>query len=167
MSEKTGISEKELQEGGKLFEMFWLRPNKYAEKTVPLRLRINKKWGGWKVKDELINSIGLEVGDTISTEVTPWFMSGIIDDEDDTDLFASASAADWLLDNQVGVGTIIDVLVRFCYSKAPVGMNGKMVNKISLIMEKGIAVVGIDQEYLAEEKGKSSNINNILRTLLE
>ena len=94
-------------------------------------------------------------------------MSGIIDDEDDTDLFASASAADWLLDNQVGVGTIIDVLVRFCYSKAPVGMNGKMVNKISLIMEKGIAVVGIDQEYLAEEKGNSSNINNILRTLLE
>lgn len=167
MSEKTAISEKELQEGGRLFEMFWLRPNKYAEKTVPLRIRINKKWGGWKVKDELINSIGLEVGDTISTEVTPYFMSGIIDDEDDTDLFASASAADWLLDNQVGVGAIIDVLVRFCYSKAPVGMNGKMVNKISLVMEEGIAVVGIDQKYLAEEKGNSSNIDNILRTLLE
>jgi hypothetical protein len=168
MAEKTTISERELQEGGKLFEMFWLRPNKYAEKKVPLRIRINKKWGGWKIKDELISSIGLEVGDTISTEVTPYFMSGIIDDADDTDLFASASAADWLLENQVGVGAIIDVIVRFCYSKAPVGMNGKMVNKISLVMEDGIRVVGTDPKYSAEEKGNSSNdMDNLFRALLE
>ena len=53
MSDFKKITEQELKEGTKLFEGFWLRPKQYVNKTVPLRLRINKKWGGWKIKDEL------------------------------------------------------------------------------------------------------------------
>ena len=83
------ISEEDLKDGGELFALFWLRPGKYAGQKVVIRLRINKKWGGWKLKDELIESTGLKVGDTISTEITPYFTSDIIDDDNDTDLFAS------------------------------------------------------------------------------
>lgn len=56
MSDFKKITEQELKEGTKLFEGFWLRPKQYVNKTVPLRLRINKKWGGWKIKDELFHT---------------------------------------------------------------------------------------------------------------
>lgn len=161
------INQDDLREGGKLFELFWLRPKVYAGKSVPIRLRINKKWGGWKVKDELIQSLDLEVGDTISTEITPLLTSGIIDDDNDTDLFASEGGADWLLENNVGVGTVIDCYVKFVYSKAPVGLNGKSVYKISLVFEKGISVIGVDEDYIATAKDSSPHINSLFRTLLE
>lgn len=165
MSDYNSVSENDLREGGKLFEMFWLRPKNYVGKSVPIRLRINKKWGGWKVKDELIESLDLEVGDTISTEITPYLTSGIIDDDDDTDLFASANGADWLLENNVGVGSIIDCVVRFAYTKAPVGLKGKTVNKISLIFEQGLSIVGIDQKYLDDSDDNS--VADFFKTLLE
>lgn len=161
------INQDDLCKGGKLFELFWLRPKKYTGNSVPIRLRINKKWGGWKVKDELIRSLNLEVGDTISTEITPLLTSGIIDDDNDTDLFASGSGADWLLENNVGVGTVIDCYVKFIYSEAPVGLNGKNVYKISLVFEKGISVVEVDEDYLVATKDSLPHISNFLRTLLD
>lgn len=165
--ETNTTNQNDLHEGGKLFELFWLRPKKYTGKSVPIRLRINKKWGGWKVKDELIRSLNLEVGDTISTEITPLLTSGIIDDDNDTDLFASGSGADWLLENNVEVGTVIDCYVKFVYSKAPVGLNGKSIYKISLVFEKGISVVGIDEDYITTSKNNLPHINSLLRTILE
>lgn len=167
MSDFKKITEQELKEGTKLFEGFWLRPKQYVNKTVPLRLRINKKWGGWKIKDELVNSLGLEVGDTISTEVTPLFMSELIDDENDTDMFASGAGADWLLSNNVGIGTIIDCTVRFVYAKAPIGPNGKEINKVSLVFENGISVFGIAKEYVSKQKEHSDDIDDLFRTLLK
>lgn len=91
------VTDEMLRKGAEKFKLFWLRPSKFIGEIVPLRLRINKKYGGWKVKDELIRAFGLEVGDTISTEVTIELKKGIIDDDDDTDLFASGEGADWLL----------------------------------------------------------------------
>lgn len=166
MKENKIIDEKLLEEGGKLFELFWLMPKRYVDQIVTMRLRINRKWGGWKIKDELISALGLEVGNTISTEITPYFTNGIIDDDDDTDLFASADAADWLLKNNVGVGTIIDCSVRFVYAKAPVGMNGKVVNTMSLVMVEGFSVVGVDEKYCEEFGEDSSDINQFFRPFL-
>lgn len=166
MTERNCIDESVLREGGKLFELFWLRPKRHMDKSVTMRLRINKKWSGWKVKDELIASLGLEVGDTISTEITPYYTSGIIDDNNDTDLFASAHAADWLLDNNVGVGTIIDCVVRFAYTSAPIGLKGKIVSKISLIIEKGISVVDVDQKYITESIADPTDISSLLHSFL-
>lgn len=167
MSVFKNITEQELKEGTKRFEIFWLRPKQYANQIVPLRLRINKKWGGWKIKDELVNSLGLEVGDTISTEVTPQFMSDLIDDENDTDLFASGTGADWLLNNNVTIGTIIDCEVRLAYAKAPIGPNGKEISTVSLVFENGIAVVGSDEEYINKQKEHSQDINDLFRNLLK
>lgn len=166
MAEEKIIEKKILEERGKLFEFFWLLPKRYANQTVIMRLRINKKWGGWKLKDELVSSLGLEIGDTITTEITPYFTNNIIDDDDDTDLFASADAADWLLKNNVGIGTIIDCSVRFVYSKVPVGFKEKAINKISLVMVEGFSVVGVDQKYIEESDEDSGDISNLLRNLI-
>ena len=158
------VTEEMLREGAHRFEQFWLRPSKFVGETVPLRIRINKKWGGWKVKDELISALGLDVGDTISTEVTAQLTKDIIDDDDDTDLFATGDGADWLLENAPIPGSIIDCYVRFSYCKAPVGVNNKVINKVSLVFVKGIRHVDFDRNYaLSEHKLAFSQILSQLR----
>ena len=132
----------ELEAGARDFEKFWLRPKNMANKEVVLRMKINKRWGGWKLKDELVQSIGLVVGDTINTEVSVLHGPGLIANADDTDLFADGLAADWLLNNNVGVGSIIDAKVRFMYCKAPVGgLESRDVWKISLVMLEGYNII--------------------------
>ena len=136
------VDNHELEKGAKEFEIFWLRPKKMNLHETVLRMKINKGWGGWKLKDGLVNSLGLEVGDTINTEVSILNAPGLIDNADDTDLFASGEGADWLLDNNVGYGSIIDAKVRFVYAQAPVGgLDGKEVWKISLVSVEGYNIV--------------------------
>ena len=154
---QDNVTDEMLKEGAEKFEMFWLRPSTLASEVVPLRLRINKKWGGWKVKDELIQALGLEVGDTVSTEITAQLTAEMIDDNDDTDLFASGEGATWLLANAATPGSIIDCYVRFSYCKAPVGVNNKIVNKVSLVFVKGIKYVGFDKNYALSSRGIGLN----------
>ena len=165
------VSLDNLRQGAILFEKFWLRPQKLAGKLVPVRVRINRKLGGWKVKDELVRSLGLTVGDTVSTEVTVQLGVGLIDDEGDTDLFADGEAADWLIDVIQSAGSvegcIIDCYVRFVYSRAPVGGNNKMVNKASLVLTNGIGFVEIDRNYaMTKQSGISTEHGADLMRLL-
>lgn len=132
----------DLEKGGKDFEVFWLRPKKMANTEAVLRMKINKRWGGWKLKDGLVNSLGLEIGDTINTEVSILNRPGLAEDADDTDLFASGTGADWLLDNNVGLGSIIDAKVKFVYAKAPVGgLEGRDIWKLSLVFIEGYGII--------------------------
>ena len=144
-------AEDDLKNGADKFERFWLRPQSIAGQLIPVRLRLNKKFSGWKVKDELISALGLTVGDTISTEISVQLGLGIIDDTGDMDLFADGEVADWLIDcvtKASGVeGCLLDCFVRLVYCKAPVGANGKIVNKVSLVLESGIRFVGVDNNY--------------------
>lgn len=149
------VTEEMLMEGASKFEQFWLRPSKFVGETVPLRIRINKKWGGWKVKDELVRALGLEVGDTISTEVSIHLTQGIIDDDDDTDLFASGEGADWLLNNAAKQGSIIECFVRFSYCRAPVGRNEKPIYTVALVFVKGIQYVDFDKQYMTSTSEKT------------
>lgn len=135
------VSEDMLREGALKFEKFWLLPKRYADQTVPLRMKINKRWGGWKVKGELIEGVGLEVGDTITTEVAVELSKGIINGGDDTDFFAGGDGADWLLDNEVIPGDTIECYVRFANCKAPIGPNGKVIDTVALVFVKGIRVI--------------------------
>lgn len=145
ISEEAMPSEDELKNGARDFELFWLRPLRMAGHEAVLRLCLNGKIGGWKLKDELIESIGLTVGDCVSVEVSVLDGPGIIDDDGDTDLFAGGSAADWLIDTALEAGSvagcIIDCKVRFVYEQAPVGGNGKLVNKASLVLVEGYKLV--------------------------
>lgn len=144
------ITEKELIDGARSFEHFWLRPKKMAGETAVLRMKITTKWGGWKLKDELVASMGLEVGDTINAEISVLNAPGLIRDDDDTDLFASGEGADWLLDNDVGYGSVIEGKVRFVYTKAPVGREDKEIWTIKLVFIEGYRVV--EGRNLEEEK---------------
>ncbi len=169
---KENVSEEELKEGAIKFEKFWLRPQRLAGETVPVRLRINKKFSGWKVKDELIRAIGQSVGDSITTEVTVQLGNRLIDDDGDTDLFADGDAADWLLDQIINAGvvegSVIDCYVRFIYCRAPVGANNKMINKVCLSLIKGIKYVEIDNNYLLSvnrEIGDTGDLTNLISLL--
>lgn len=159
------VTEDILHEGANKFERFWLRPQRMAGQIVPIRLRINKKFGGWKVKDELIRAVGLTVGDCITTEVSVELGNNIIDDDGDTDLFADGEGADWILDqvSAAGVveGCILDCFVRLIYCRAPVGANNKMVNKASLAFVKGIRYVGIDRNYALSSNSNTADINDL------
>lgn len=159
------VTDEMLRNGAEKFELFWLRPTRFMSEIVPLRLRINKKYGGWKVKDELIRAVGLEVGDTISTEVTVELTKGIIDDSDDTDLFASGDGADWLLENATTPGHVVDCYVRLSYCKAPVGVNSKTINKVLLVFVKCIKYVEFDKNYAFTSR--NTGLDEYLSQLME
>ena len=169
---EENISDETLQDGANKFERFWLRPQRMAGQIVPIRLRINKKFSGWKVKDDLIRAVGLTVGDCITTEVTVQLGNNLIDDDGDTDLFADGNGADWLLDQVTNAGivegSIIDCLVRLVYCRAPVGANGKLINKASLTFVRGIRYVGVDRNYLmssTENDSKATDLAGLLSLL--
>ena len=131
----------ELEKGGHIIELFCLRPKKFENQSVMVRLKFNNKWSGWRLKEEIVNSLGLISGETISTTVSPKYTEGLSDDVDSITLFACGEGADWLLENKVSAGTIIDCMVKCSYVKIPVGHNDKMILSASLIFEKGFVVV--------------------------
>lgn len=156
-SDNTNINNEELARGAKDFEIFWLRPKKMANKEAIIRMQINAHWGGWKLKDGLVESLGLEVGDTINTEVSVQFTTGLIRQENDTDLFASGEGADWLLDNNIGPGSVIDAKVRFVYAQAPVGgPMGNTIWKLSLVFLEGYSVI----QQKSGKKDDSSEVSS-------
>lgn len=141
--EGAEVTEDRLAEGAKQFELFFLRPEKNKDKHVYLRMEINEKLSGWRLKDELVESLGLKVGDTVATEVTVLLGPNIIDDDGTMDLFADGEAADWLigkmLENGATGGCVVDGKVKFVYSNAPVGgLREKVIRKASLILEEGL-----------------------------
>lgn len=143
------VGEEELAEGARRFELFWLRPSRCAGQEAVLRIRINSKFSGWRLKDELVESLGLTVGDTVNAEVSVLFGPDIIADSDDIDLFADGDAATWLLESIIESGSpegcVLDVRVRFVYKEAPVGgPTGRSVGKASLVLIEGIRFVGSD-----------------------
>ena len=167
-SAEYNANESNLKANAKLFEEFWLRPKKMVDLEVVLRMKITKKWGGWKLKDELVTSLGLMIGDTINTEVSVLEGPGLIDNADDTDLFASGAGADWLLENDIGPGSIIDAKVKFVYSRAPVGgRDGKEVWKISLVFIEGYNIVKSRMSQTEmQEVDKSSSMEEMLKKFL-
>lgn len=130
-----------LQENGKLVELFCLRPKIYKDNLVTLRVKIDSKWCGWKLRDDLVTCLGLEVGNTIVATVVPQYTEGFSAEVNKLDLFASGKNIDWLIENKISIGSVIDCKVKFSYIKAPIGINGREVFKASLIFENGIKVI--------------------------
>lgn len=62
--------DEELEEGAKLCEKFLLLPDRYKDRETKVRLMLRNKFCGWTLKDELVVSLGLTVGDTVSVEVS-------------------------------------------------------------------------------------------------
>lgn len=167
--DETFPADTDLEKGGKDFEVFWLRPIKMANAEATIRMQINTRWGGWKLKEGLVNSLGLQVGDTINAEISVLKRPGLIDDADDVDLFASGVGADWLLDNNVGSGSIIDAKVKFVYAPAPVGgIEGREIRKLSLVLIEGYNIVkerSTDDEHISSHTVPTINLSERLATL--
>lgn len=159
-----------LYDGAEIFERFWLQPNRYCNQEIKVRLKLNKKFGGWKLKDDLIHSLNLKVGDCICTEVSVMLGPGIIDDDGDTDLFADGENAAWLVEtvlhngvkDTVVEGCTIDCIVKLVFGQAPVGPNYKSVSKITLVLVKGLGFVG----YSEDKEKKTGMRDNIFSKLL-
>lgn len=164
---KETLSEETLKQGAKDFETFWLRPKKMASKEAIIQMRINKKWGGWKLKDELVEALGLEVGDTINTEVTVLNGPGLIGNADDVDLFASGKGADWLLEKCISKGAIINAKVKFLYSSVPIGRDDRVIWKVSLLFEEGYNIIKESSQEDDINETTDSKTMELLKSLLE
>lgn len=153
---ETMPSEEDLKKGALSFEKFFLRPARYSDEEADVRIQLAEKLGGWRIKDQLVLSTGLEVGDAINVDVKVLLGPGLIEDEDDADLFVGGECADWLIDRLLELGfvagAVIDCRVRFNYAAAPVGENGREVMKVSLVMVRGYRVDASSKELDATPK---------------
>ena len=75
--------DEELEEGAKLCEKFLLLPDRYKDRETKVRLMLRNKFCGWTLKDELVVSLGLTVGDTVSVEVSIIGGPGLISENGD------------------------------------------------------------------------------------
>lgn len=141
-------------------------PNVFINQSIVARIKINEKWSGWKVRDDIISRLQLEVGATIVNRVSVYFTNGLSADVNDIALFASGKGADWLIDNKVGAGDVIDCQVKLSYTNLPAGPQRSEIPNVSLIFEKGRAVI---------ERGTNHNrdiaaddiLGSLLKTLAE
>ncbi len=156
------VSDDELRAGAEKLELFLLRPARYAGNRATVRLRFNGKLSGWKLKDGLLDALGLPVGDTINVETTLLMGPGYFSDTDDVDLFASGDEADQLIEaiRQAGrvEGCTIDCEVVFSFCDAPVGRDDRMVTKASTILQRVIRFVEVTP--VATRIGAGSQMDN-------
>lgn len=153
------LSEKVLRKNAKEFEFLYLLPKESNNKKLDIRMEINSQWNGWTLRAEVIESVGLNVGDTILAKAKPFFSNGLIDDDDEIPLFAGGDVARWIIENNVTKGTIIDCRVKFSYTKARLNKEGDEFYKLSLILEEGYKVVSTPSEDYANDHASTSRIN--------
>lgn len=150
--------------GAELFRRFVLLPKRYNGREAFLRIRMDGKFGTWKIKDELFEAFGFDSGDAVfGNDAT--VIGADMDDIDDRvrtmDFFAAGESADWILDNGIGTGSIFEG--RFVFSYKPVDAivnrsNGKASAFIAaLVLIEGKAVIGKDAK-----KRKTRAINALL-----
>lgn len=159
--ENNIVTEEDFRKGAQLFARFWLRPQKYATQSAKMRIKVNTKWMGWKIKEELIEALKLEVGNTICAEVTPLFMPDIIDEDDEIKLFVPGDLIESLLDNNISTDSVFDCQVCFLYAKAPIGPNGKDVYTVSLRLDKIINVCKNDSQSNESDENDENDENDV------
>lgn len=161
--------DEELEEGAKLCEKFLLLPDRYKDRETKVRLMLRNKFCGWTLKDELVVSLGLTVGDTVSVEVSIIGGPGLISENGDVDLFACGDVANSLLDiacsNKGPENCIVDCKVRLTYEKAPITSSNKLVFKAFVVLEEIIDFVGVDDGFGRVDRARSSLADFVLANL--
>ena len=136
--------------GAKMFEKFLMRPVVYKDQTIALRVRMDGRYGGWKLRESLFESFGFEAGEALF--LNDIFVLGkdelIVDDECwVVDCFADGEAAEWLETNNVGPGTVFEGEFKFAYSRVPQvagsrnGSGPVDANIANLVFVRGLQVV--------------------------
>lgn len=120
-------------------------PNRYQNREAIIPLKITSGFAGWRLKDELVMSLGLTLGDTIEcdTNVVDSDVNQMLSDSlKEIDLFADGDNATWLVDNVTHKGSIIKAYVKFV-SKKIRGITSDAdaeVLKVALILVKDLDV---------------------------
>ena len=124
--------------GAKLFRYFLLLPQRHKDKRVSLRVRLDGKFGSVLVRPEIFEAFNLEQGDTILSEDAVVLGADLSDiDDSNIDLFAEGAAADWILDNELTVGSVLEGDFRLAYESVRRREADGYYKKAALILLKG------------------------------
>ena len=111
-------SEIDYLQGAAIYKNFIRIPAWYADMEVRLRVRIDGKFGSWKLREEFFDAFGFKRGDALY--LNDVFVLGadygdIDEDAKTIDMFAGNGAAEWILKNNITLGDIIegDFLLAF------------------------------------------------------
>lgn len=98
-------------------DKFLLRPAKYQGIEVELTMKVLSEISGSNLKDEIVKSLGLELGDTISVDVNVLKKDGTLLSNRRLSIYADGHNADWL--ETVSPGKIISAKAKtaFCSIK--------------------------------------------------
>lgn len=166
------INENLYKKGADTFKRFMLLPERYKNNEVVLRIRFDGKFGTWIIREALFEAFGLDRGDTIfcnDVSVLGVDFSDIDEDSLTIDVFAEGKSADWIIDNNVSLGTIIEAKFKLGYEFLP-GRKTDGYKKAVLIMREGLSVIGKDEKaiYQSKNKDKEKDIDkDLLLQLLD
>lgn len=176
---RQGINKSELVlmdeyiNGAKLYRDFVRRPERYKDNLMTLRVRMDGKYGGWMLKDELFESFDMPKGDAlylndlwvlglenIDVDIEVWQIDG----------FAIDQAADWLDNNNVTCGTIFEGRFMASYKRVPQiagrGENSEPVDAMvaKLILVEGIRVI---ERNASTRISKEERLDQLLNQILK
>ena len=171
MSTPTMIDEYVL--GAKAYRNFVRRPERYKDSLITLRVRMDGKYGGWMLRDELFEVFDMPKGDALY--LNDLWVLGIDNIDVDNaiwqiDCFASGDAADWLDSNEITQGTIFEGRFLTKYKKVPkIAGRGKKNDPVdatiaSLILIEGIRVIDRDVPAKALTEGAIDLLVNQILT---
>lgn len=133
--------------GAQAYRNFVRRPERYKNNLMTLRVRMDGKYGGWMLRDELFEVFDMPKGDALYLNDL-WVLGLEIIDVDiaawEIDCFASGEAADWLDSNEVTQGTIFEGRFMTQYKRVPqIAGRGKDNDPVDAMIAKLILVEGI------------------------
>ncbi len=117
-SEDKTISSNEDVLGSEIYRKFILLPERYKNKVITLRIRIDGTYGSWKQRDALFLAYDLAPGDALRIgDVTPLGvdLSDIDSGDGGIDLFAEGKMADWILDAGVTRRSVVEGKFKLLY----------------------------------------------------
>lgn len=148
------IEEEEYIFGANKYRDFVRRPERYKDHLITLQVRMDGKYGGWKLRDEIAIAFGLPKGDLLY--LNDLWVLGLdkIDVDDEVwqiDCMAVGQAADWLDRNKVTQGTVFEGKFKTAYKRVPqiAGRGlGEQVDAMvaKLILVEGLRVIGTDTQ---------------------
>lgn len=173
VSQSSISSVDEYIKGARQYRNFVRRPERYKESLMTLRVRMDGKYGGWMIKDDLFEVFDMPKGDAlylndlwvlglnnIDVDVSAWQI----------DCFATGDAADWLDNNEITQGTVFEGKFLTKYKRVPKiagrgrGNEPEDATIARLILVEGIRVVERNASIRVAPEGEIDSFLNHIMT---
>lgn len=129
--------------GSNIYKKFLILPERYKNNEVFLRLRVEGVYGSWKQRDVLFEAYDLRPGDALRINDVISLGADLSDIDSEgcyLDLYAEGKAADWLLDNEVGRGSIFEGKFRLMYEVVRDITSHGDAKMAALLLTEGVSV---------------------------